>query len=876
MRAEERAEELFLAALEREPAEREAFLREACGGDEELRALTASLLEADREGERLFAAEPWRTLAEVAGPAAAAGRRVGDYRLVRELGRGGMGVVWEAEELSLGRRVALKLLPPGRLSGPALERLQGEARAGARLRHPGVVAVYRHGEHGGVPFIAQELVPGGRTLAARLESLRRRAELPPGHYRDTAALVARVAGALEAAHREGVVHCDVKPGNVLIAPDGRPKVADFGLARVEDALSLSRTGQFAGTPFYVAPEQVERRRGAIDRRTDVFALGVTLYEALTLARPFEGASTEEVLGRILFEEPADPRARRAGVPRDLAVICLKALEKRPERRFGSAAELAAELRRYLNREPILTRPPHPLAKLGKWALRHPGRSIGGALGGVVIIITVMFITEGLQRRRAESMARATSRAMELFVEGAPGGGGLSTGAGSVGDWLAWAREGRGEAASEEAVMRSTTLWAVGSQLHRSGRTGEGAEPLLRESLAGLRAALGNDHPAALGAQRDLAAVLAAGGDLDGAAALLEDALERWRGAAGELAPETLRTLHNLGVVHLNRSRLAEADAALSAALAGRRAALGENHALTHASRHALGLVRAAQDRPEEAEELVAAALEGRRRSLTALHPHVLQSLHDLGELYLQQGRPAEAEPLLASALEGRREALGPEHADTLRSFERLLAACGALGRADRVEELLHQELGRIRRRASESHAVLPGLLANLGVFALRAGRLGEAEEHLAESLEELERAAEPDPRRILTHLQNLFLVYRAQGREHAVEEALEGRVQRFPEVALFANELAWYWADPDRPHPGRGEEAAELARRAVAAATPAERPDFLDTLAWSLVLCGRHAEALQESERALAEAPPERRAAFASRLEHLRGQVEGR
>ena len=273
------------------------------------------------------------------------------------LGAGGMGVVWEAEQLSLRRRVALKVLSPNlSLSPENLHRFQREAEAGARLSHPGIVAVYFIGEEDGTQFIAQELVPGGYTLADRLEELRGEERVPRGHDRAMAEFFARVADALHAVHGAGIQHRDVKPSNVLIAPDGSPKVADFGLAHVEDALALSRTGDFAGTPFYMSPEQAASKRIGIDHRTDIFSLGATFYEALTLTRPFEGTTSLEVLEKILMLEPSDPRKLRAGIPRELAAVCARALEKRREKRYPDMAALAADLRRYLRGEPVHARP----------------------------------------------------------------------------------------------------------------------------------------------------------------------------------------------------------------------------------------------------------------------------------------------------------------------------------------------------------------------------------------------------------------------------------------------------------------------------------------------------------------------------------------
>jgi hypothetical protein len=217
--------------------------------------------------------------------------------LIAELGRGGVGTVWEAEQLSLGRRVALKLLAPQLSLAPEdVERFRREAAAGGRLSHPGIVAVHEIGECDGTHYIAQELVERSCSLADFLAGVQAEDELPEGYYRAVARLFAKVADALQVAHDAGVVHREIKPANILITEDDEPKVADLGLAKINDDLVLTRTGQLAGTPFYMRPEQALSQRSGLDHRTDVFCLGATLYEALTLrpdAEPERPSSAHE-------------------------------------------------------------------------------------------------------------------------------------------------------------------------------------------------------------------------------------------------------------------------------------------------------------------------------------------------------------------------------------------------------------------------------------------------------------------------------------------------------------------------------------------------------------------------------------------------------
>jgi len=314
------------------------------------------------------------------------GTRLGDFTLLRQLGRGAQGEVYEARQESLGRLVALKVLPPYLTFNPErVQRFKREAEAGGRLDHPNTVGVHSVGEHDGYHYIAQELVAGGRTLGDEITAGRAQPELPRDWFERMAHVFVQVAEAVHAAHEAGIIHRDLKPGNILLTPEGQPKVADFGLAMVLDDLHRSRSGEMIGTPFYMSPEQAAGGRAGLDRRTDVFSLGTTLYEALTLTRPFDGETRDQVVGRILTQDPRDPRKVRPSVPRELAIICMRALEKRRDRRYQSAAELGDELRRFLLHEPIRARPPGPVLRAGKWVRRHPLLS---SVGSVTLVAAV--------------------------------------------------------------------------------------------------------------------------------------------------------------------------------------------------------------------------------------------------------------------------------------------------------------------------------------------------------------------------------------------------------------------------------------------------------------------------------------------------------
>ena len=282
---------------------------------------------------------------------------IGEFRLLRPLGEGGMGSVWEAEQSSVGgRRVAVKVIRSDRINEQTVRYFHREAETGGVIRHPGIVSVYGSGEAGGVHYIAQELIGDGRTLSDWLAALRQQeTALTPTDYREMAQFVAEVAEAVQAAHDAGVVHRDLKPQNILVDDQGDPKVTDFGLAKKLDEQSLSGRLDLIGTYYYMSPEQASAKAIGIDARTDIFSLGVVLYEMLTQRRPFDGDTREVVLEQVMYEDPVSAHKLKSRVPADLSWISLKAMEKRRDDRYPSMAEFAADLRRFLANEPIVAR-----------------------------------------------------------------------------------------------------------------------------------------------------------------------------------------------------------------------------------------------------------------------------------------------------------------------------------------------------------------------------------------------------------------------------------------------------------------------------------------------------------------------------------------
>lgn len=383
------------------------------------------------------------------------------YVIHEVLGRGGMGVVYRAHHAKLNRQVALKMiLTGGRAGTTELARFEAEAEAVARLQHPHIVQVYERGDHDGAPYVSLELVTGG-SLAQQLGGT-------PQEARSSARLVETLARAIHYAHDRGVVHRDLKPSNILLQREGahaaisglapgagasladvEPKIADFGLAkRLDLDSSLTGTGNVLGTPSYMAPEQADHRFGETGPAADVYALGAILYELITGRPPFRAASPVETIRQVVAEPPVPPTAVQPRCPRDLETICLKCLEKDPRKRYGAAAGLAEDLRRFQAGETILARPVGPASHAWRWARRKPALAASlAAAGALVVGLAVVSVLFGLaERRHGRDLSKAFSLEKESRI--------------LAQTRLAESQRDRGLAACEEQDASLGLLWLV--------------------------------------------------------------------------------------------------------------------------------------------------------------------------------------------------------------------------------------------------------------------------------------------------------------------------------------------------------------------------------------------------------------------------------
>jgi len=348
------------------------------------------------------------------------GQTLGDFRLIRELGRGGMGVVFEAVQISLQRRVALKVLYPGLSSSVrTLHRFHREAESVSQVSHPSIISVYAVGSMGATHYFAMRYLPGPN-LAQLIDQLQEAQDVgkstvvidlgedstgddatavgfdsPPlstaarfpvrNYVFQAIEVIARVAEGLDVAHEEGLIHRDVKPGNLVFDRSGQLVLTDFGIAKASHQTTITRTGEFIGSPGYISPEQAMARRVAVDHRTDIYSLGVTLYEFLTLRQPFLEDTLEATLRAILTRNPVSPRKLNPRLPKDLETIVLKAMEKDPDKRFVSAGEMAAELRRILNFEAIQSTPIGPITQVARLVKRNQALAVAIASSFALVI-----------------------------------------------------------------------------------------------------------------------------------------------------------------------------------------------------------------------------------------------------------------------------------------------------------------------------------------------------------------------------------------------------------------------------------------------------------------------------------------------------------
>jgi eukaryotic-like serine/threonine-protein kinase len=646
--------------------------------------------------------------------------RIGPYRLLQRLGEGGMGEVWLAEQVvPVRRQVALKVIKAGMDTAQVIARFEAERQALALMDHPAIAVVFDAGTTPeGRPYFVMEHVRG-EPITAYCD--RHRLSTP-----QRLDLFIQVCEGVQHAHQKGVIHRDLKPSNVLVTVQNDrpvPKIIDFGVAKATTQRLTERTlytelGVMIGTPEYMSPEQAEMTGLNIDTRTDVYALGVLLYELLTGVLPFDrhtllARGLDEIRRTIREVEPTRPSARVTGVGPatneaatrrhtqpgalarelrgDLDWITMKTLEKDRTRRYQSSTELAADVRRHLEHDPVTAGPPSATYRLRKFARRH---RFGAAVSASAVVLIVAFAAAvvvqarrvAVERDRANREATASKQVSDFLV-------GLFK--------VADPSEARGRTLTAREILANGAR-----EMEQSLR----AQPEVRARL-----------------QTTIGTVYTNLGLYDEALPLLQRALETRKRLLGNDDADTLLTTNQLANVLWFQGKLAEAEPMYTEVSLRRRRVLGAEHPDTLRADFDLASVFGLRERWGEAEQLMKKTLEVQSRVLGADHPDTLASLGNLQYLYYHQNRYAEAGHIAARVLERERRILGPDHPETLVSAHNLATIHHKSGRLDEAEKMLQEVIGGMRRVLGDAHPRTCRSLAALASLYVDQKRFGDAE-----------------------------------------------------------------------------------------------------------------------------------------------------
>ena len=751
-----RLKELFFAARETAPEERDAFLAEACEGDSELlREVEALLSYSEEETE-----PPERNLTPLRPAERAPPAEVGPYRLLQKLGEGGMGEVWEAEQQRpVRRRVAVKLVKWGMASGEVLARFESERQALARMSHPSIATIYDAGAtpEGG-PYFVMELVSG-----VPITDYCDRHRLGVGERLE---LFIGVCEAVQHAHQKGVIHRDMKPSNVLVTVEDDhpvPKIIDFGVAKATAQRLTERTlytelGQWIGTPEYMSPEQAEMTGLDVDTRTDVYSLGALLYELLAGTPPFAAGELrrsgfDEMRRRIREQEPpwpstrvapesvrddavrarassrgTEPAALHRRLRGDLDWITLKALEKDRTRRYGSPAGLAADLERHLEHRPVEAGPPTMRYRLSKLVRRHRLGVAAAALAGVALLLGLVVAGFGLATAREEAR---NARQVADFLAGmfrsldpsAP------VAAVSVRDVLDQSAERLTEEFEDQPLVRARLLTAIGQAYGTLGSHVE-ARALLEEALELQRRNLGEDHPELAATLDVLGWTLWSMDQGQAARPLLERALAIRQRALGPDHPEVAEILYTLAWVHWTSNGPAVARPVLDRALAIQERTLGPGQPQVAETLDLMARLLVDSGDLAGARTVLDRALQIHERALGPDHVRVGWTLLNQGRHHLRAGDLAAAERSLRRALAIHEKALGPDSGSAAADLVALARVLRARGDGGGAREHLERALA-IRQRLD-----LPGgtstawILIDLAGLDAQAGDLVRARQRL--------------------------------------------------------------------------------------------------------------------------------------------------
>lgn len=859
---------LFDAALQQPPEARETFLDTACDGDAALLAEVRSLLAADADAHPLLDSLALEALALPAdvlptGIRPAEGDRVGPYRIAAPLGQGGMGAVFLAERADgqFEQRVALKVIRSGLASERIVRRFQDERQILARLNHPNIARLLDGGvTDDGRPYFALEYVDG----------------VPLDEYCSTndctveerIRLVVTVCDAVQYAHRRLLVHRDLKPSNILVTDEGGVKLLDFGIAKMLSdngapaGGALTQTGHAVMTPAYAAPEQLQRV--PVTTATDVYALGVVLYELLAGRRPYDlsGCSPAEIEHTVCEQSPDPPSAvapttRQRALRGDLDVIVMKALRTEPERRYASTDQLANDLGRYLEGRPVAARPDTAGYRATKFVRRHR-RGVTAALGVVALIAAlVSFYTVQLTQERDRAQIEAATATQvadflqDVFESSDP--------TEAMGDTVSvatvlerGARRIDTELAAQPAVQ-ARLLDVIGEVYLNLGRFDE-AQPLLERGLDVRREILGERHPDVAQSMDHLALLHEKRGEYEEAERLNRTALSLRRALHGTEHPDVAESLNRLAGLLMHRGVFAEAEPLYRESLAIRQRLLGDEHSEVAVSRSDLALLLNRRGQFEEAETLARRALAVHRRAYDGKpHPNVAATLSVLGTILENREHYDDAEGVYREALATSRALHGDApHPQIAADLDNLASLFRIQGKHAAAEPLLREAHALDRRLHGDEHPNVASSLHGLALLLEDMGRPEEAAEHFQETLRVLRTTVGAEHPYVAVTLNNFGMLHVQQENYDAAEPLLRRSLtlrqslyeDRHPSVATGLHNMGLVLY-----HQDRHGDAEPLLREALVLRTDTLGPEHWHVAATQvllgrcLVAVGRHPEA---------------------------------
>jgi serine/threonine protein kinase/Flp pilus assembly protein TadD len=888
----DQVKELFALAQDLDPGERSGFLRKACAGDDSLLAEVESLLSSFDSAPTFLEDSPAAGLAS-AQSRALNGKRIGSYRILREIGQGGMAVVYLAERADdeYRKQVAIKMLKPGTGRDEILRRFRIERQALAALDHPSIVRLLDGGStEDGLPYLIMEYVDG-----VRIDQYCDAHKLP---ITERLQLFRAVCMALQYAHENLVIHRDLKPSNILITKQGVVRLLDFGIAKVlnpqwSPEATLTQTDWRPMTPDYASPEQI--RGQAITTATDVYSLGVLLFELLSGHRPYRstGQSLLEVERMVCETEPEKPSlviyrkeengsdpgdsvspitpervsSERGLQPSelerrlrgDLDTIVMKALEKDPSRRYGTAAELSADIGRYLLHEPVLARPASATYRTRKYVRRHPvGVTVAA---GLVLLLAGFAVMQFFQLRRItrerDRATRVTEFMEAMFKVSNPSEArgnsitareildksskDIDTGLAQDPELQAQMMFVMGDVyrglglfpRAQQLYQRSAdirrrtlgpenaetlrSLDALGWILNQEGHAAE-AEKLQRETVNTRRRVFGTENPDTLKAMSNLGWTLDREGQYSEAEKLDREVIDTRRRISMPDTHETLATLANLAAVLGHEGHFAEAEKLKRENLDLDRRILGPEDPETLTAMNNLAATLLHEGHYADAEKLQRETLDLQRRILGPEHPDTLRSMNNLAHTLSSEDHIVEAEQLQREALATKQRVLGPEHQDTLWAMSSLAWTLQKEGHFSDAEKLLRQTLEIQQRVLGPERPNTLSTMGNLAVVLGKEGRYSDAEKLGRQTMEAMRRVLGPEHPYLLQTADELAHTLSREGlyveAEKLARETIE--IQRrvvgpvHPDTASTTYDLACILAQT-----GRSDEAISLLREAI-------------------------------------------------------------